>query len=45
MDVIGADGTIVYLETTQGTTTFVKKTAGDSGLSATVPTHVYWTPS
>jgi hypothetical protein len=45
MDVIGADGTIVYLETTPDLTTFIKKTAKDSGLSATVPTAVYWPPS
>ncbi|MEM0342743.1 MAG: M20/M25/M40 family metallo-hydrolase [Thermoplasmata archaeon] len=45
MDVIGADGTVVYLETTPDLTTFVKKTARDSGLVSTLPTYVYWPPS
>ena len=45
MDVIGADGTIVFLETTPDVTTFVKKTARDSGLSSTVPCYIYWPPS
>lgn len=45
MDVIGADGTIVFIETTPDLTTFIRKTAKDSGLAATVPTLPYWPPS
>jgi hypothetical protein len=45
MDVIAADGTIVYLETTADMTRFIRRAAWDSGLAAIVPTFVYWPPS
>ncbi len=45
MDVIGADGTIVYVETTPDVTGFVAKAAKESGLTTAVKTWVYWPPS
>lgn len=45
MDVIAADGTIAYIETTPDMTRFIKRTAKDAGLFGTLPTFVYWPPS
>ena len=45
MDVIAADGTVVFIETTPDMTRFIRRVASDSGLVATVPTFVYWPPS
>jgi len=45
MDVVGVRGAVVMAETTPDLTRFIASVAKASGLSATVPTNVYWPPS
>ncbi len=45
MDVIGAKGSVVFVETTPDITSFISTVAEDSGLFDAAPAYVYWPPS
>jgi Iap family predicted aminopeptidase len=45
MDVIAAEGTVVFVETTPDITSFIATAAEDSGLLDAAPAYVYWPPS
>jgi Peptidase family M28 len=45
MDVIGAKGTIVYIESTPDLTAFLLQCARDAGVTNQAKTYVYWPPS
>jgi hypothetical protein len=45
MDVIGAKGSVVFVETTPDMTRFIQTVAEDAGLFDTAPAYVYWPPS